>query len=484
MKALKDLIPANQVAESRGSADLTVGSVEFDSRKVKPDGMFVAIKGLTTDGHQYINQALANGANCVVCEEIPEDAGHQGVTFIRVHDSANALGFIASNFFDKPSERLKVVGVTGTNGKTTVASLLYALFTKLGHHCGLLSTVQNMIAGTIIPATHTTPDPLHINRLLSQMAEAGCEYVFMEVSSHAMVQQRVAGLTFSGGIFTNITHDHLDFHKTFANYLGAKKSFFDSLTPNAFALTNLDDRNGNVMLQNTRAVKKTYSLRSMADFKAKVIESTLNGLQLLIDEKEVWFRLVGEFNAYNLLAVYATASLLGHRSLDILTALSTCGSVRGRFEYFKGLHGITGIVDYAHTPDALENVLSTVLAIRKGAERIITVVGCGGNRDAAKRPTMAAIAARTSDRVILTSDNPRFEDPAQIIEEMKAGLDPSGLRKSLVIENRFEAIKTACALADPNDIILVAGKGHEAYQEILGVKYPFDDLKILKEFLT
>jgi len=483
MKTLQQLLPTSSLEKLRGTTDLTIESVEFDSRKVKPFGMFVAIKGITTDGHQYINQAVANGAVCVVCETEPKEYA-QGVTFIKVNNSAYALGIIASNFYDNPSKKLKLVGVTGTNGKTTTASLLYALFTKLGYHCGLLSTVQNLVANILIPSTHTTPDSLQINRLLNQMVEAGCDYAFMEVSSHAVVQQRIVGLTFSGGVFTNITHDHLDFHKTFANYLGAKKTFFDNLTHDAFAITNIDDKNGSVMLQNTPALKKTYSLKAMADFRAKVLESSLNGLQLLIDEKEVWFRLVGEFNAYNLLAVYATAKMLGHKSLDILTNLSTCGSVRGRFEYFKGLNGITGIVDYAHTPDALDNVLNTVMVIRKGTEKIITVIGCGGNRDAAKRPSMAAIASRGSDKVILTSDNPRFEDPVQIIEEMKAGLDPLGLRKTLVIENRFEAIKTACALAEPGDIVLVAGKGHEAYQEVLGVKYPFDDLKILKEFLT
>ncbi|HSV88357.1 MAG TPA: UDP-N-acetylmuramoyl-L-alanyl-D-glutamate--2,6-diaminopimelate ligase [Bacteroidales bacterium] len=483
MKTLQQLFQNISLVEIRGSTDLTVDSVEFDSRKVKPNGLFVAIKGLTTDGHQYINQAIANGAVCVVCEKIPDDISPE-LTCVSVNDSARALGLIASNFYDNPSEKLNLIGVTGTNGKTTVVSLLYELFTKLGHHCGLLSTVQNMIVASRVPATHTTPDPLQINSLLRKMVDAGCDYAFMEVSSHAIVQQRVAGLTFSGGVFTNITHDHLDFHKTFANYLGAKKSFFDSLSPGAFAITNIDDRNGNIMLQNTRAVKRTYSLHSMADFRAKVIESTLNGLLLLIDEKEVWFRLVGEFNAYNLLSVYATARMLGHKSLDVLTTLSTCGSVRGRFECFKGHNGITGIVDYAHTPDALQNVLNTILAIRSGSAKIITVVGCGGNRDSAKRPTMAAIAARASNTVVLTSDNPRFENPAHIIEEMKGGLDASGLRKSLVIENRYEAIKTACALAEPGDIVMIAGKGHESYQEILGVKYPFDDMKVLKEFLT
>ncbi|MDX9941232.1 MAG: UDP-N-acetylmuramoyl-L-alanyl-D-glutamate--2,6-diaminopimelate ligase [Bacteroidales bacterium] len=468
--------------ETKGLMDREIKGLEFDSRKVQSGTLFVAIKGLTTDGHLYIPNAIESGASVVVCEDFPKSTPER-VTFIRVRDSAYALGVLASNFYDNPSEKIKLIGVTGTNGKTTIVTLLHDLFSQLGYACGLISTVRNIIGQKEILANFTTPDPLQLNGLLHQMTEAGCEYVFMEVSSHAIVQHRIAGLSFTGGVFTNLTHDHLDFHKTFSEYLKAKKGFFDQLGTRAFVITNLDDKNGMVMLQNTLARKMTYSLRGMADFKGKVLENGFSGLQLQIDGREVWCKLVGEFNAYNLLAIYSTARMLGREPEETLTALSNCKPAEGRFDFFKGPKGVIGIVDYAHTPDALENVLKTIEDARTGAEKLITVVGCGGNRDAAKRPAMAAIAARLSTQVILTSDNPRNEPAEQIIEEMKAGLNAVSIRKAISIINRREAINAACALAQPGDIILVAGKGHEKYQEIKGVKYPFDDKQILKEFL-
>lgn len=483
MKNLRDILYRADLLETRGLTDREVSAVEFDSRKVKPGTLFVAVKGLTTDGHLYIKKAIKSGACAVVCEKIPEKTP-EDITFVRVKDSAQALGIITSNFFGNPSQKLRLVGVTGTNGKTTVVTLLHDLFSRLGYSCGLISTVKNLVGQKEIPASFTTPDPVQLNDLLNQMVTAGCEYAFMEVSSHAIVQQRVAGIAFSGGVFTNLTHDHLDFHKTFAGYLKAKKTFFDQLEPVAFAITNSDDKNGMVMLQNTRAIKKTYSLKTMADFKGRLLENSFTGLQLLIDGKEVWCKLVGEFNAFNLLAVYATAIMLGREQDEVLTGLSNCLPAEGRFDYFTGRDGITAIVDYAHTPDALENVLKTIAEIRTGSEKLITVVGCGGNRDAAKRPAMSAIAAKFSEKVILTSDNPRFEDPEQIITEMKAGLDPFSIRKTITVLNRREAIIAACAMAAPGDIILVAGKGHEKYQEIKGEKYPFDDKEVLKEFLA
>lgn len=482
MKYLSEILYKAELLETRGIIQREVSAVTSDSRQVKPGAAFVAIRGLTTDGHNYIAVAIEKGAEAIVCEEMPENTP-EGITFVRVKDSALALGVMASGFFGNPSKRLKLVGITGTNGKTTIATLLHDLFSRLGFSSGLISTVQNKVGQRIIPANYTTPDPVQLNYLLNQMAEEGCSHVFMEVSSHAMVQQRVAGVTFAGGVFTNLSHDHLDFHKTFANYLKAKKSFFDQLGPDAFAITNADDRNGMVMLQNSKAQKKTYSLKTLADFKGKLLENTFDGLQLMIDGKEVWYKLVGEFNAYNLLAVYATAIMLGCEPDETLTTLSICIPAEGRFDYFAGKEGVKGIVDYAHTPDALENVLETIGKIRTGSEKVITVIGCGGNRDQAKRPEMAAIAARLSDRVILTSDNPRFEEPEKIIEQMQAGLDHTGSRKTLAVVNRREAIKAACALATPGDIVLVAGKGHEKYQEINGVKYPFDDKEILIEFL-
>lgn len=483
MKNLGEILYKADLLETRGVIQRGVTAVEADSRNVQPGAAFVAIRGLTTDGHKYINMAIENGAVAIVCEEIPENTP-KSVTFVKVKDSALALGIMASGFFNYPSKRLRLVGVTGTNGKTTVVTLLHELFSRLGYVCGLISTVQNKIGDKIIPSNFTTPDPVQLNYLLNQMTSEGCEFAFMEVSSHAMVQQRVAGITFAGGVFTNLSHDHLDFHKTFDRYLKAKKSFFDQLKPDAFAITNADDRNGAVMLQNSRAIKKSYSLKTIADFKGKLLENTFDGLNLLIDGKEVWYKLVGEFNAYNLLAVYATAIMLGCRQEEVLTSLSNCSPAEGRFDYFTGTAGIKGIVDYAHTPDALKNVLETIGKIRSGTEKLITVVGCGGNRDESKRPEMAAIAAQLSHKVILTSDNPRFEDPEQIIAQMQAGLDHNGMRKSIVVVNRREAIKTACALANPGDMILVAGKGHEKYQEIKGAKFPFDDKKVLIEYLT
>lgn len=459
---------------------MAISSVTFDSRKVTKGSLFVAVKGTATDGHQFIDLAISNGAAAIVCETLPA-VENTTVTFVKVKDSSLSLGIIACNFFDNPSTRLKLVGVTGTNGKTTTVTLLFNLFRSLGYSTGLLSTVQNKINNTVIPSTHTTPDALSLNELLAAMVEQGCEYVFMEVSSHAVVQNRIAGLQFTGAVFSNITHDHLDYHKTFDEYIRAKKMFFDHLPAEAFALINKDDRNGMVMMQNTKAQRYTYSLRSIADFKCKIVENHLNGLFLNIDNQEVWVRLIGTFNAYNVLAVYATAMLLKQDKVNILTALSNLQSVEGRFQYVKSPGGIIGIVDYAHTPDALKNVLDTIKDIRNGNEQVITLVGCGGDRDAAKRPVMAAIACEYSDKVILTSDNPRTEDPEEILNQMEKGIDVKDKRKTLRISDRREAIKTACSLSKPGDIILIAGKGHEKYQEIKGVKHDFDDFEILKE---
>jgi UDP-N-acetylmuramoyl-L-alanyl-D-glutamate--2,6-diaminopimelate ligase len=432
------------------------------------------------DGHNFIDKAIENGAVAILCEQLPESR-QETVTYVKVADSSYALGIIACNYFDNPSEKLKLVGVTGTNGKTTSVTLLFNLFRSLGYSAGLLSTVQNKINQTVIPATHTTPDALVLNELLAEMAEKGCEYVFMEVSSHAVVQNRIAGIRFTGAVFTNITHDHLDYHKTFDEYIKAKKRFFDQLPAQAFALVNRDDRNGLVMLQNTKAEKNTYALKTMADFKCRIIENHLNGLLLNIDNHEVWVKLIGTFNAYNVLAVYATAVLLKQNTTNILTALSNLNSVEGRFQYVRSPKGVIGIVDYAHTPDALKNVLETIKDIRTGNEQVITLVGCGGDRDSAKRPVMAAIACEYSSKVILTSDNPRSEDPEEILNQMQKGINPADAKKTLRITDRREAIKAACSFSNKGDIILIAGKGHEKYQEIKGVKYDFDDLEILKE---
>jgi UDP-N-acetylmuramoyl-L-alanyl-D-glutamate--2,6-diaminopimelate ligase len=474
MRNLSDILTGLPFTELQGASDVEISAVVFDSRKVVRGCLFVAVRGTQVDGHDYIQKAIEQGAVAVICEELP---GHTAgeVDFLMVKDSAVALGIVSANFYDNPSKKLKLVGVTGTNGKTTIATLLYQLFRDLGYKCGLLSTVENQINGKIIPSTHTTPDQVELNRLLNEMVNLGCDYCFMEVSSHAVAQHRIEGLSFTGAIFSNLTHDHLDYHKTFENYLKAKKAFFDGLPKNAFALTNADDKNGNVMLQNTKAHKKTYGLKNMADFKGKVLENQFSGLLLLIDNEEVWFKMVGSFNAYNLLAVYAAAMLLDQDHAKVLTSLSKLSGAEGRFDYTVSPNKIIGIVDYAHTPDAVQNVLSTIHNIRKGNEQVITVIGCGGDRDKTKRPVMAKVACEWSDKVILTSDNPRSEDPMQIIRDMEAGVPVISRFNVASIVDRHEAIRTACELAKPGDIILLAGKGHEKYQEIKGVKNHFDD---------
>jgi UDP-N-acetylmuramoyl-L-alanyl-D-glutamate--2,6-diaminopimelate ligase len=479
MRLLSEILPVKGNAEVIGRDDLMIRSLQFDSRKAGPGDLFFAVKGSTSDGHDFISQAVRNGASAIVCESLPKELP-EGVTIVRVSDSPETLGEMASLFYDQPSNRLRLIGITGTNGKTTTVTLLQQLFTGLGYKTGMLSTIRNLVNDREVSATHTTPDPLVINNLLSEMVSEGCEFCFMEVSSHAVDQKRIAGLKFSGGIFSNLTHDHLDYHKTFDAYLKAKKRFFDKLPPEAFALVNKDDKNGLVMLQNCQASKYTYSLLSMADFHCKIVENQFTGLHLNMDGQDVWFRLIGSFNAYNLLSVYACSVLLGQDPSMVLTLLSRMTPVDGRFNYVYGPRHITAVVDYAHTPDALKNVLETIHSIRRQKEKIITVVGAGGNRDSAKRPVMARIACNLSDSVILTSDNPRFEDPALILDQMKAGLESLNSSKVLVIADRLEAIKTAIALAGENDIILVAGKGHETYQEIKGVRYPFDDREILR----
>ncbi len=480
MKLLSDILYKVKLEEIIGSTHVAISSIVFDSRKVKKDSLFVATKGAADDGHIYIQKAIESGAIAIVCEEIPKDKNDQ-ITYVKVTDSTYALGVMACNYYDNPSEKLKLVGITGTNGKTTTVTLLFNLFKSLGYSVGLLSTVQNKINNTVIPSTHTTPDAITLNELLFKMEEQGCEFVFMEVSSHAIVQNRIAGINFTGALFSNITHDHLDYHKTFDEYIKAKKQFFNLLPSTAFALTNRDDKNGMVMLQNTKANKYTYALKNIADYKCKIIESHLNGLLLNIDNHEVWVKLIGTFNAYNILSVYATAILLKQDITSVLTALSNLNSVEGRFQYVKSPNGVIGIIDYAHTPDALKNVLETVKEIRSGSEQVITLVGCGGDRDSAKRPIMAAIACEYSNKVILTSDNPRTEDPEEILNQMQAGVNPVDVKKVLRITDRREAIKIACSFSSKGDIILIAGKGHEKYQEIKGVKHDFDDLEILKE---
>jgi UDP-N-acetylmuramoyl-L-alanyl-D-glutamate--2,6-diaminopimelate ligase len=462
------------------SAD--VKGICFDSRQVKPGFLFVALKGTQSDGHQYISKALSLGAVAIVCEVLPESVP-DNVTFVTVKNSSQALGVIASNFYQNPSEKIKLTGVTGTNGKTTVATLLFKLFTSLGYKCGLISTVENLIVDQVIPSTHTTPDPIQLNELLKKMIENGCTHVFMEVSSHAIDQERIAGLKFVGAIFTNITHDHLDYHLTFENYIKAKKKYFDELGNDAFALVNADDRRGMVMLQNTKATKYSYGLKKVVDFKGKILTNSIEGLELDLAGKTVWFKLIGDFNAYNLLAAYGAAVLLGEDSDQVLVKLSSLKGAVGRFELVLPGSKKIAIVDYAHTPDALKNVLETIAQFRTGTEQVITVVGCGGNRDRAKRPLMASIACKLSDKVLLTSDNPRDEDPVAIIKEMQTGVTPTEVRKTLVIADREEAIKTACMMANEKDIILVAGKGHETYQEIKGVKYPFDDREVVERML-
>lgn len=472
MRMLDELLQGVEVRSLVGDGTVAVGRLEFDSRKVVPGTLFFATRGTQADGHAYIPAAVAAGAAAVVCEELPAERP-VGVTFVQVPDSTVALGQVASAFYGHPSRRLKLVGVTGTNGKTTTATLLYRMFRRLGYKAGLISTVVYCVDDREIPSTHTTPDSIRLNAMMAEMVEAGCDYCFMEVSSHSLVQHRTVGLAFVGGIFSNITHDHLDYHKTFAEYIRAKKLFFDGLPAGAFALTNADDRNGMVMVQNTKATVKTYALQSFADFRCRIVETLLDGMLLNLDGSEVWVKFLGRFNAYNLTSVYATALLLGARRDEVLRILSDLTSVDGRFEPIHSKEGVTAIVDYAHTPDALQNVIGTINEIRKKDQRLYVVVGCGGNRDATKRPEMAKIAVDGSDMAVLTSDNPRLEEPGAIIEQMKSGLEPGA--RYLAITDRREAIKAAVALARPGDIILVAGKGHETYQDVGGVKHHFDD---------
>lgn len=481
MKKLSDILYKVNLLEVEGSTAIHILDITFDSRSVKEGTLFIATRGTATDGHKYIDSAIEKGAVGIVCEKIPSHT-HDGITYVKVQDSSLALSVIADNYFDSPSSAIKVVAVTGTNGKTTVATLLYRLFQSLGYPCGLISTVENKINDTTIPATHTTPDSIQINKLLRDMLFAGCQYCFMEASSHAIQQNRVAGLNFAGAVFTNITRDHLDYHKTFENYIEAKKKLFDNLSSDAFALTNIDDKRGLVMLQNTKAKKQSYSLQTVADFTAKILENSFSGLLLNIDNTEVFSHLVGDFNAYNLLAIYGAARLLGEEKIKTLTAISQLQPAEGRFDYvISDRHKVVGIVDYAHTPDALEKVLSTIRSIRNNNERLITIVGCGGDRDSGKRPIMANVAAGLSDKVILTSDNPRSEDPNEILNQMKSGIAIPDIPKVLTIADRSEAIKTAVTFAQSGDIILLAGKGHEKYQEVKGVKYPFDDKMVLAE---
>lgn len=481
MVTLKNILEDTEVLTHNVSLSVAVKGLCIDSRVVKEGDVFVAINGVTVDGHQYIDKAIDNGAVAVVCEKMPEVV-KEGVVYVVVKDAAKAAGEMANVFYGRSSEKMKLVGVTGTNGKTTTATLLYQLFKKLGYKCGLLSTVQNYIDDTVVAATHTTPDAISVHALLAKMVAAGCSHAFMEVSSHAVHQQRIAGVVFAGGVFTNITHDHLDYHKTFDEYIKVKKKFFDDLPKAAFALTNADDKRGGVMLQNTKANKHAYSLRVPATIKGKVLENNLTGLVMMIDGYEAYFRMIGAFNAYNLMAVYGVAALLGEDKMDVLAKLSTLNGAPGRFETLMSPNDkVLGIVDYAHTPDALLNVLATVNQLKGGVQQVITVVGCGGDRDKAKRPVMAEVATEHSDKTILTSDNPRSEDPEVILDEMEAGVSITNKRKLLRIADRKEAIKTACILAQPEDIVLVAGKGHEAYQEVKGVKHHFDDKEVLEE---
>lgn len=483
MNILKDILYKVHLEAVQGATDIAVNKIEFDSRKVELNDVFVAIRGTLSDGHDFIEKAVNQGAVAIVCEEFPSKIVN-GVTYVKVQNSNEALAHLANNFYDNPSSKLRLVGVTGTNGKTTIASLLYQMFKKAGYKVGLLSTVKIMVDETEYKATHTTPDSLTINHFLNEMVEVGCEFCFMEVSSHGIHQKRTEGLHFEGGIFTNLSHDHLDYHKTFAEYRDVKKSYFDNLPKTAFAITNVDDKNGSIMLQNTKAKKITYAIKSYADYKAQVLENQFTGLLLKINNNEVWTKLIGSFNAYNLLAIYATAVELGIEQNEALRLLSELESVSGRFQYFISTGNITAIVDYAHTPDALENVLHTINDIRTKNEELITVVGCGGDRDKTKRPIMAQIASELSTKAIFTSDNPRTEDPQVIIEEMEKGVEAQNFKKTVSILDRKQAIKTACQLAQPNDIILIAGKGHETYQEINGVRHDFDDLKIVKELLS
>ncbi len=482
MKKLRDILYGVSIQELVGTTDCLVPAIHFDSREVTKNACFIALKGSAMDGHKYISPAIKDGARIIICETLPQELVEE-VNYVVVSNAHYALAIMAHNFFNQPSKKLKLVGITGTNGKTTSTTLLYQLFRKIGYSVGLISTVVNKIDDQEFPTKHTTPNPLVLNELLEQMVENGCEYCFMEVSSHAIHQHRISGLEFYIAGFTNITHEHLDYHNTFREYLEVKKSFFDNLSSNAHAITNVDDKNGLVMLQNCKAKHHTYALKNMADFRAKVIENNFSGLVLQLEGTELYTKLIGDFNAYNLLLVYGIARLLNNNSIEILRVISELESVEGRFEYFKSESGVIVIVDYAHTPDALENVLKTIKNIRTNNETVYTIVGCGGDRDPSKRPVMAKIACDLSDKAILTSDNPRTENPDQIISEMMEGVDGANYKKTLCITNRMEAIKAACSQAEKNDIILIAGKGHETYQEINGVRHDFDDLEIAKEIL-
>lgn len=483
MKILKDILYKVAIEAVKGSTDVAINSIDFDSRKISLNDVFVAIRGTVSDGHDFIEKAVNQGVIAVVCEEFPERIIN-GVTYIKVKNTNEALAFLANNFYENPSSKLRLVGITGTNGKTTVASLLYQLFKKAGYKVGLLSTVKILVDEYEYKATHTTPDSLTINYYLNEMINEGCEFCFMEVSSHGIDQKRTEALQFEGGVFTNLSHDHLDYHSSFAEYRDVKKAFFDGLPKTAFALTNVDDKNGNVMFQNTKARKLTYALKSYADYKAQILESQLTGLLLKVNDNEVWVKLIGNFNAYNMLAIYGVAIELGIEKIEALRLLSELESVAGRFQFIISKSKITAIVDYAHTPDALENVLQTIAEIRTKNEQLITVVGCGGDRDKTKRPIMGEVASRLSDKAILTSDNPRTEVPETIIEDMEKGVEPQNFKKTVSIVDRKQAIKSACMMANENDIILIAGKGHETYQDVQGVKHDFDDLKIVTELLT
>jgi len=480
MILLKGILYGVRIKEVIGSTEIEINNATFDSRNVGSEDLFIAVKGTQIDGHDFISSCIESGAIAIICEELPKDV-QKGITYIKVEDCPEAMATIASNYYDVPSEKLKLIGVTGTNGKTTVVTLLQRLFIDLGYKVGLISTVVNKINDQEIPSTHTTPDAFQLNLLLNDMVEDQCSYCFMEVSSHAIVQNRVGGLKFIGSVFTNISHDHLDYHKTFQDYINAKKSFFDHLPATAFVLYNSDDKNGEVMVQNTKAAKSSYGIKSNADFKARILENDFSGLQIVVGDKELWSQLIGEFNVYNILVVYAVASVLGEDELKTLISISKLPPVEGRFQHIKGSEKIRGIVDYAHTPDALESVLKTISKIRTGDNKIITVIGCGGNRDTLKRPLMAKVACEFSNKVIFTSDNPREENPEEIIEQMKKGVNAIQQKKTLVIIDRKEAIKTACTIADEGDIVLVAGKGHEKYQEIKGEKFLFNDVQILEE---
>lgn len=479
---LKEIISGISITEVLGNTDKDIQGIHIDSRKIEPGHLFVAVRGTQTDGHDYIDKAIEKGASAIVCETLPEDL-HEDIIYIKVENTEDAVGKLATTFYGNPTDKLELIGVTGTNGKTTIATLLYNMFRHFGYKVGLVSTVCNYIDGEAIPTEHTTPDPITLNRLLGRMADEGCRYAFMEVSSHAVAQKRIGGLKFAGGIFTNLTRDHLDYHGTVDNYLKAKKAFFDHLPKTAFALVNADDKNGMVMVQNTRANIRTYSLRSICDFKGKVLEDGFEGMLMDINNVEVNVQFIGRFNASNLLAVYGAACLMGKKPEDVLLALSLLRPVSGRFEAIRSARGYSAIVDYAHTPDALVNVLSTIQEVQNGRGQVITVVGAGGNRDKGKRPLMAQEAVKRSDKVIITSDNPRFEEPQDIINDMLAGLTREDMRKVVSITDRKEAIRTACMMAQPGDAVLVAGKGHENYQDIKGVKYHFDDKEVIREIM-